>query len=118
MSELSCQAKMSFIPLFPCLVARHALNKKAKVTRDFALLLLLSMAISACSDSSGPKDEMTYVLYRNSVTDDSMRLHVASFDAHDGEAYNRGNCEQAQELFQLQPGVKVKFWCEKGRFKK
>jgi hypothetical protein len=47
-----------------------------------------------------------------------MRIHVASFNASDGESYNRGNCEQAQLLFQAQPGVKTKFWCEKGVFKK
>lgn len=60
----------------------------------------------------------TFTLYRNSVTDESMRVHVASFNASDGESYNRGNCEQAQLLFQVQPGVKTKFWCEKGVFKK
>lgn len=59
-----------------------------------------------------------FTLYRNSVTDENMRIHVASFNASDGESYNRGNCEQAQLLFQAQPGVKTKFWCEKGVFKK
>ena len=52
-----------------------------------------------------------------SVLDENMRIHVATFDAAGGEAYNRGNCEQAQALFQAQPGVKTKFWCEKGRFR-
>jgi hypothetical protein len=52
------------------------------------------------------------------MTDENMRIHVATFDASENEAYNRGNCEQAQLLFQNQPGVKSKFWCEKGRFKK
>jgi len=47
-----------------------------------------------------------------------MRIHIASFDAHEKEEYNRGNCEQAQALFQNQPGVKAKFWCEKGHFRK
>lgn len=95
-----------------------AFTKEAKLMRVFAVILRLPIAISACSDSSGSKDDRTYVLYRNSVTDDGMRLHVASFDALEGEAYNRGNCEQAQELFTQQPGGRVKFWCEKGRFKK
>jgi hypothetical protein len=45
-----------------------------------------------------------------------MRLHVATFDAVDGIAYNRGNRDQARDLFQGQPGVKTKFWCEPGRF--
>jgi hypothetical protein len=47
-----------------------------------------------------------------------MRLHVAIFNAADGEAYNRENCEVAQNLFQTQPDVRTKFWCEKGNFKK
>jgi hypothetical protein len=47
-----------------------------------------------------------------------MRIHVASFDSSDGENYNQGNCKIAQELFQKQDGVKTKFWCEKGTFKK
>ena len=76
------------------------------------LLVTAGIALSACDGGS------TYVLYRNSVTDETMRLHVATFDASDGEAYNRGNCDQAKELFQAQPAVKTKFWCEKGRYRK
>ena len=30
------------------------------------------------------------------------------------DAYNNENCQQAQTLFQQQPAVIVKFWCEKG----
>lgn len=71
----------------------------------------------ACSADFG-SDSDVFTLYRNSVTDENMRIHVATFDANEKEAYNRGNCEQAQALFQAQPGVSVKFWCEKGRFRK
>ena len=66
----------------------------------------------ACGDSA------SFTLYRNILLDENMRIHVATFDAAGGEPYNRGNCEQAQSLFQAQPGVKTKFWCEKGRFRK
>ena len=59
-----------------------------------------------------------YTLYRNSVTDENMRIHVSTFDAQDGHAYNMSNCQTAQELFQKQDGVKTKFWCEKGKFRK
>jgi hypothetical protein len=79
---------------------------------NLKVLLLTTVAVSACDGGS------TYVLYRNSVTDENMRLHVATFDTSDGEAYNRGNCDQAKELFQAQPAVKTKFWCEKGRYRK
>jgi hypothetical protein len=47
-----------------------------------------------------------------------MRLHVASFDTADGEAYNRQNCEIARGLFMNQLGVKVRYWCEKGRYRR
>lgn len=57
-----------------------------------------------------------YTLYRSSMTG-ITRVHVATFDAKDGEQYNSENCEIAKSLFQAQPGVKVRFWCEKGRFR-
>jgi hypothetical protein len=75
-------------------------------------LLAVVLLIAACSDAD------VNTLYRNSVTDPSMRIHVATFDATDGEKYNNGNCEQARELFQAQPGVKTRFWCEKGKYRK
>ena len=75
--------------------------------------LLLITLVSSCGGASD-----TYTLYRSSVVLENARLHVASFDAADGERYNNENCQQAQELYQGQPGVKVKFWCEKGRFQK
>lgn len=73
--------------------------------------------ITSCS-GSGAGDGQTFTLYRNSVTDENMRIHVSTFDGADGETYNRENCEQARLLFNAQPGTKTKFWCEKGRFKK
>jgi|UniRef100_UPI00404842D9 hypothetical protein len=78
----------------------------------FAIPLVV-LLLTACGDN-------TYTLYRNSATSggESRRMHVATFDAKDGEAYNMGNCQIAEELFQKQPGVTVKFWCEKGVFKK
>ena len=90
------------------------------MTRGLLIPLLCAAfaATMASCGGSGAGDGQTFVLYRNSVTDENMRIHVATFDAADGEAYNRGNCEQAQLLFQAQPGVKTKFWCEKGRFRK
>ena len=74
---------------------------------------LLVLLLTACGEN-------TYTLYRNSATNggESLRLHVATFDARDGEAYNMGNCQIAEQLFQKQPGVTVKYWCEKGVFKK
>ena len=74
--------------------------------------LLALIILASCSSSS------TYTLYRNSVTDSLMRVHIATFDSTDGAKYNQENCQIAQELFQKQVGVITKFWCEKGRFSK
>ena len=82
------------------------MNKKS-------ILLLTLLGLIACDSSDNH-----YTLYRNSVTGEYMRLHVATFDASDGHAYNMENCQIAQELFQKQDGVKTKFWCEKGKFRK
>ena len=76
-------------------------------------LQFLLLVLVACDSSNN-----YYTLYRNSVTDETMRLHVATFDSSEGHAYNMGNCQIAQELFQKQDGVKTKFWCEKGSYKK
>lgn len=71
-------------------------------------------ALTGCGVSDGD----TYTLYRSSVIVQDARLHVASFDTAEGGKYNNENCQQAQELFQGDPKVHVRFWCEKGRFKK
>lgn len=80
------------------------------------LPLLLTLLVCGCSTP----ESSIFTLYRNSVTTDGdgMRIHVSTFDAAEGSDYNRKNCDQAKTLFQEQPMVKVKFWCEKGRFKK
>jgi len=63
-------------------------------------------------------DDEVYTLYRNSVLDASMRLHVATFDSADGQEYNAENCNVAADLFQRQDGVQTRFWCEPGRYHK
>ena len=76
------------------------------------LVLLALVGLIRCQP-----DGSAYTLYRDSVLA-PMRLHVATFDANDGEDYNRDNCEIARDLFQSQPGVTVRYWCEKGRYQK
>lgn len=80
--------------------------KKLHITLSSLLLL------SACNFDG------TYTLYRNSTTDENMRIHVATFDAAEGNDYNSGNCDIAKNLFASQDGVKVRYWCEKGGYKK
>ena len=63
-------------------------------------LLCAAFAVNMAScGGSGTGVVQTFALYRNSVTDENMRINVATFDATDGEAYNRGNCEQANCCF-------------------
>ncbi len=78
------------------------------------LLIAVAGFMGACGTSEG----CTYTLYRSSAADSAMRIHVATFDANEEENYNKENCEIAQGLFQQQPGVSVKYWCEKGRYRK
>jgi hypothetical protein len=72
---------------------------------------LLVASLTGCGEGS------VYTLYRSSAGDPSMRIHVASFDAADGEKYNQENCTTVLDLMQRQEGVKVRFWCEKGRYR-
>ena len=77
-------------------------------------IVALSTVVYGCLGSG----ESDYALYRNSVMDTTTRIHVATFDAADGEKYNQSNCDIAAKLYQQQDGVKTKFWCKKGRFRK
>jgi hypothetical protein len=44
---------------------------------------LAAITLQACSILNGG----AFTLYRNSVLDSSMRIHVATFDAADGQAH-------------------------------
>ena len=71
------------------------------------------VAMFGCTNESE-----VFTLYRASPIDRLMRIHVATFDTVDGPKYNQENCNVAQVLFEAQPGVTVKYWCEKGAYKK
>ena len=78
------------------------------------LALAVVSALAGCAPQ--PDDSKTYTLYRSSAAAE-MRIHVATFDATEAEAYNRENCQLAASLFRAQPGVVVRYWCEKGRYR-
>jgi hypothetical protein len=48
--------------------------------------------------------DSTFKLYRNLMTDQNIRLHVATFDSTDGTAYNSEKCQATQTLFQSKEG--------------
>ncbi|MDF1726335.1 MAG: hypothetical protein P1U53_01170 [Sulfitobacter sp.] len=73
-------------------------------------------ALSANAQSRNEDDVAT--LYRSSVFEEIPRIHIATFDTEDGFAYNWENCQIAAWLFAEQPGVSVRYWCEKGFYRK
>ncbi len=73
----------------------------------FGLLALLA----ACNNDN------TYTLYREGRFGGPDRVHIATFDANESAAYNRGNCEEVAAKLMAQPGVTERLWCEKGRFR-
>jgi len=85
--------------------------------------LAVACLMAACSGSDISESQV-FTLYRNVPSDEAFRVHVATFDSDHfdaamSEVINRKNCEQAKVLFQGSPNwAVVKFWCEKGRFKK
>lgn len=82
------------------------------------LLLIVIIIISLCAVVIyffSIRKQNTYVLYRNSSAFGDMQIHIASFNAKEPGEYNRENCEIARDLFQSQPGVKAKYWCDKAK---
>ena len=95
-----------------------------KIITFLSLILICSCAVTSPTE---------YTLYRTGIDlptkthDETLRIHVATFDADQDANYNLANCEFAQELFNTnQPhyrggiygSTKIKYWCEKGHFKK
>ena len=84
-------------------------------------LIATVLALLAACDDSNPKG-VVYTLYRNSptvvgtISGVDARIHVATFDAAKDHDYNKSNCERARDLFASQPGVMVRYWCERGKF--
>lgn len=85
--------------------------------------LFLSITLASVANAAiglrAPED-IVYTLYRSSAVPggELKRIHVATFDAAGGEDYNLENCNIVRQLLQAQPGVTVKYWCEKGYFRK
>ena len=96
---------------------KDLLFRERTCTTSAIALIVLAVSLVLVPVACTPLDGDIYTLYRSSVTSADLRIHVATYDADEGEAYNRENCQIGAELFQSQPGVKVRYWCEKGRFR-
>lgn len=80
----------------------------------FAAAIVAVLVPTVCHSS----DNSVYTLYRNSPAFANMRIHVATFDAEEKEPYNLDNCQITAKLFQGQPGISVRYWCERGRYRR
>lgn len=82
-------------------------------------LLAFGFVIAVFSNHASTTEypEKPVTLYRSSLVDPNIRVHVATFDAENMSlTYNSENCEIAAQLFENQLGVTVKYWCEPGRY--
>jgi len=79
-----------------------------------AIVVAGAIAQASCARMG---DQDVFTLYRNSVTDVNARYHIATFDSREGSSYNRENCQRASTLFESQPGVSVRYWCEQGKYR-
>lgn len=107
---------------------------QTSVIVKLGVCVVIGATLIGCS-----REDTKYTLYRSGLdfasnsADISMRIHIATFDADEGLSgedktkYNQANCDFAQELFNAkQPHysqtamgkVSMKYWCEKGAYKK
>ncbi len=84
--------------------------------RIVMLAILAGLPATAGADFGSPSAGKVYTLYRNNIDDPQARTHVATFDADADAKTNRENCEFVTQLYQAQPGVNVRYWCEKGYY--
>ena len=62
--------------------------------QKFLTIILLIFGTTAVAN------ETAATLYQNSVLNENMRYHIATFDTNQGEAYNWENCQLVAKLFQ------------------
>ena len=99
--------------------------------------LLIALFITGCvkSDVPAAPENVVFTLYTHPVSDPYFRIHIATFDSYvdykgSAEAYvirNKKYCDEAAVSFQsnflettkgIANADRVRYWCEKGRFKK
>ena len=86
-----------------------------------------TLCMAACSEQSVPESDL-FTLYSTNFPYDHGRSGVATFDLAK-EPFNSTMCQEAAELYQADfekrkkannwnADTKMRYWCEKGRFKK
>lgn len=87
-----------------------------------AALVFCALFTTACSENDIHEEDI-FTLYSSATSDKFARLHEATFDTHYGSELNAHHCERTQRLVQEWYNTEtktseVKFWCEKGRYRK
>jgi hypothetical protein len=91
------------------------------------ILVAATLCMTACSDQSVPESDV-FTLYSTNFPHDYGRSGVATFDLAK-EPFNSMMCQEVAELYQADfekrkmannwsADTKMRYWCEKGRFKK
>ena len=99
------------------------------------VILLMALFVTGCvkSDVPATPESVVFTLYTNTISDPYYRIHIATFDSYvDFSAevdaiLNKKYCDEAAVSFQsnflettkgIADADRVRYWCEKGRFKK
>ena len=91
------------------------------------VLMLAPLGLFACSENSVPESDV-FTLYSTNFPHDHGRSGVATYNLAK-EPFNSVMCQEAAELYQAdfekrkkendwKSTDKMRYWCEKGRFKK
>lgn len=91
-------------------------------------IFILALGLTACSEKGLPESEI-YTLYSTNFPNDYGRSGVATFDLANIKELNGQMCQEMADLLQadfekrkIQNGwssnTKMRYWCERGRFKK
>ena len=91
------------------------------------VVLVAALGLFACSENSVPETDV-FTLYSTNFPHDYGRSGVATYNLAK-EPFNSVMCQEAAELYQAdfekrkkengwKSDDKMRYWCEKGRFKK
>ena len=95
--------------------------------REPLIIVVAAFGLAACSETGIPESDV-FTLYSTNFGSDYGRSGVATFDLAK-EPFNGMMCQEAAELHQADfekrkkengwsVDAKMRYWCEKGRFKK
>jgi hypothetical protein len=95
--------------------------------REPLIIVLAALGLAACSENGIPESDI-FTLYSTNFGNDYGRSGVATFDLAK-EPFNSMMCKEAAQLHQADferrkkengwsGDAKMRYWCEKGRFKK